>query len=134
MVGFKSSGLDACENIQAGDYIYDMPQKLAAADLVISRAGAMTVTEMARMQKACIMIPSPYVADNHQYKNAKVLADADAVALIEEKELTDGRIVREVEALLSDAPRRRKMEECIAAFAGEDAGELINKEIKELVK
>lgn len=134
MSEFKSAGLDACENIQANDYIYDMPQKLAAADLVISRAGAMTVTEMARMQKACIMIPSPYVADNHQYKNAKVLSDADAVALIEEKELTDGRIVREVEALLADAPRRKKMEESIAAFAGEDARELIYKEIKELVK
>ena len=134
MKSFTEAGLGGYENIQVDDYIYDMPKKLAAADVVISRAGAMTVTEMARMKKACIMIPSPHVADNHQYKNAKVLFDAEAVSLVEEKDLAGGRIVSEVEALLADASRRKSMEENIAAFAGEDAGELIYKEIKEILK
>jgi UDP-N-acetylglucosamine--N-acetylmuramyl-(pentapeptide) pyrophosphoryl-undecaprenol N-acetylglucosamine transferase len=111
-----------------------MPLKMAAADVVISRAGAMTVTEMAKMGKACIMIPSPNVTDNHQYKSAKVLSDEGAVLLLEEKELTEGRIVREVEALLADEKRRESMEKKITAFAGEDAKELIYKEIEELVK
>jgi len=133
MQKLKERGLDKLVNFEVSEYIYDMPLKMAAADLVISRAGAMTVTEMAKMQKACLMIPSPYVADNHQYKNAKVLSDADAVLLLEEKELTDGRIVREVETLIGDAKRRREMETNIAAFAGNDAKELIYKEIKELL-
>ncbi len=131
---FDEAGLSSCDNIELSDYVYDMPKRLAAADLVISRAGAMTVTEMARMQKPCIMIPSPYVTDNHQYKNAKVLQDAGGVLLLEEKELTGGRIVREVELLLSDSGRRRRMSESIAAFAGEDACELIYKEIIKLLK
>ncbi len=130
----RERGLESQKNVEASEYIYDMPLKMAAADLVISRAGAMTVTEMAKMKKACIMIPSPYVTDNHQYKNAKVLADADAVVLIEEKELVDKRIVKEVEELLGNAKRRHEMETNISEFAGEDAKELIYKEIKELVK
>ncbi len=131
---FSEAGLSHCENIELSDYVYDMPKKLAAADLVISRAGAMTVTEMARMKKPCIMIPSPYVTDNHQYKNAKVLSDSSAVLLLEEKELTEGRIVHEVKALLENSARRRQMSENIAAFAGEDACELIYREITQLLK
>ena len=94
----------------------------------------MTVTEMAKMGKACIMIPSPNVTDNHQYKNAKVLSDAGAVLLLEEKELTEGRIVGEVKTLLENAAHRRAMSENISAFAGEDACELIYREILRLVK
>ncbi len=131
---FTEAGLNKFPNIQLCDFVYDMPKKLAAADIVISRAGAMTVTEMARMKKPCIMIPSPYVADNHQYKNAKVLADADAVLLLEEKELTDGRIVKEVEKLLTNKALRDRMRRNIEAFAGADAGKLIYDEIISLTK
>ena len=131
---FIELGLDSCTNIQVSDYLYDMPKKLAAADLVISRAGAMTVTEMARMKKPCIMIPSPYVAENHQYKNAKVLADADAVVLIEEKELGSTSIAKTVEKLLSDRSKLEKMSVNISKFAGDDAWELIYREIKRIVK
>ncbi len=130
---FTERGLGECPNIQISDYLYDMPKKLAAADLVISRAGAMTVTEMARMKKPCIMIPSPYVAENHQYKNAKVLADADAIVLIEEKELENISIAEKTEKLLSDSQKLKKMSVNISKFAGEDACELIYREIKGLV-
>lgn len=131
---FTDLDLGKYPNIQISDYVYDMPKKLAAADLVISRAGAMTVTEMARMGKPCIMIPSAHVVDNHQYKNAKVLADANAVVLVTEKELIDGRISREVSSLLESESRRNKMSVNIKRFAGEDASRLILKEINELLK
>ena len=131
---FKEKGLEKLSNADVNEYIYDMPLKMAAADLVISRAGAMTVTEMAKMKKACVMIPSPNVADNHQYKNAKVLSDEGAVLLLEERELAEGRIVNEIDNLLKSPAKRTEMEEKIAAFAGDDAKELIYKEIKELVK
>ena len=131
---FDGAGLGKYENIQISEYIYDMPKKLAAADLVICRAGAMTVTEMARMKKAAIMIPSPYVTDDHQYKNAKVLADVGAVALISQKELTSELIVNTVAELLGNKARRAGMEQAIAAFAANDVEKLIYKEIKDLIK
>ncbi len=131
---FDEAGLNRYENLEISDYIYDMPKKLAAADLVICRAGAMTVTEMAKMKKAAVMIPSPYVTDDHQYKNAKVLADAGAVALIAQRELTGELIVNTVSELLSNASRRAEMERAIAAFDSADTSKLIYEEIKKLVK
>ncbi len=122
------------ERIILKDYIYDMPLYMAAADLIICRAGAMTLTEVAGMKKPSILIPSPNVTDNHQYKNAKVLADADAAVLIEEKELTAERLCAEVRALFEDGLRRQHMSEQIAAFARRDAGKRIYEEIGRLLR
>lgn len=133
---FDAAGLGKYENIEFCDYLYDMPIKLAAADLVISRAGAMTVTEMARMKKPCIMVPSPHVADDHQYKNAKLLYDAGAVRIAREDKATIkvvDDIVGEVDALLSDPAARRELSRNIAAFDGKNAETLILREIKELI-
>ena len=55
------------------EYIYDMPQVMAAADLIICRAGAATIAEVCASATPCIMVPSPNVTDNHQEKNARVL-------------------------------------------------------------
>ena len=134
---FDAAGLGKYKNIEFCDYLYDMPKKLSAADLVISRAGAMTVTEMARLAKPCIMIPSPHVADDHQYKNAKLLEDAGAVRIIREDKATlkvGDRIVGEVSGLLSDPAARQGLSRNIAAFAGKDAGVLILREIESLLK
>ena len=79
---FCAAGLADKERVRLEEYIYDMPLLMAAADLVICRAGAMTLTEIARMKKPAIVIPSPNVVENHQYKNAKVLADAGAAILL----------------------------------------------------
>jgi UDP-N-acetylglucosamine--N-acetylmuramyl-(pentapeptide) pyrophosphoryl-undecaprenol N-acetylglucosamine transferase len=135
---FREMGLDKYENIELVEYIYDMPTKMAAADLTINRAGAMTVSELAITGKSAIFIPSPNVAENHQYKNAKVLADADAAALFEEKDLTDGAkpLVAEVERLLSPegeavAEARRKN---ILRFAVPDSNKLIYNDLVKLVR
>ncbi len=120
------------------EYIYDLPVKMAAADLTINRAGAMTVSELALTGKSAIFIPSPNVAENHQYKNAKVLADADAAALFEEKDLTDGAkpLVEEVARLLSPegeaiAESRRKN---IRQFAVPESNKLIYSDLVKLVE
>lgn len=135
---FKEMGLDRCENISLSEYIYDMPVRMAAADLTINRAGAMTVSELAMTGKAAIFIPSPNVAENHQYKNAKVLYDAGAAALYEEKDLVDGAkpLIAEVEKLLCPAGDgiRAEMGEKIKPFAVRDANKLIYNDILELVK
>lgn len=131
---FAEYGLTGKDNLRLVEYIYDMPIQMAAADLVVNRAGAMTLSELAVQGKACLLIPSPYVTANHQYKNAKVLADAGAALLIEEKELTPARVTQEVSALLDDDTRRAGMEKAITAFARTDANKVIYEEICRLAK
>ena len=131
---FRKEGLHEHSNCILMDYIYDMPVRMAAADLVISRAGAMTLSELALMKKACILIPSPYVADNHQYLNAKTLADADAAVLIEENTLKDGALTAAAQLLLRDGAQRKRMETSISAFADPNANRRIWDDILTLTK
>ncbi len=130
----SEAGLDDCENIRLMEYIYDMPEYMAAADVVICRAGAMTISELSMMGKAAILVPSPNVVDNHQYKNAKVLADAGAARLLEEKELDAPALWQTLEPLLYDASARYSMETAIAAFADPDANDRIFREIMALIE
>ena len=133
---FERTGLANHENLRLVEYIYDMPVQMAAADLTINRAGAMTVSELAMMGRASIFIPSPNVTNNHQYKNAKVLEDAGAAVLIQEKELMGGKLADTVMALLSPEgeARRRRMEQNIRRFAVTDANERIYRDLVELVE
>ena len=130
---YKDYGLEDCENAKLVEYIYDMPVQMEAADVVISRAGAMTVSELAMRRKASVMIPSPNVTDNHQYKNAKALADKGATVLIEEKDLCDGVLENAVSSLLSDGEKRRRMGEAVYSFSCTDANKVIYEEVKRLV-
>lgn len=130
---FCRRGLDALSNVTLTPYIYDMPTRMAAADVVICRAGAMTISELALMKKACVMIPSPNVTDNHQYKNAKALADQGAAVLLEEKDMEPGRLTQEVAAVLSNRETRVRMEQSIASFARADANRLIYDELMRLM-
>lgn len=125
--------LNEKENIVLSDYIYNMPIVMAAADIVICRAGAMTLSEIAVMKKAAVIIPSPNVTDNHQYKNAKILSDADAAILIEEKDLDGGRLTKEVERLIESPEKIVSLEQNIADFAVDDVGKTIYKEICDLI-
>lgn len=109
------------KNVELPDYIYDMPDRMAAADIVISRAGAITIAEGACLGKAMILIPSPNVAENHQFKNAAVLANAGAAVLIEEKDLTPERLIGEIKTLISDKKKLACLENGITKFAKRDA-------------
>ncbi len=136
---FRAMGLDRYENIQLSEYIFDMPLRMAAADLTINRAGAMTVTELATTGKCAIFIPSPNVAENHQYKNAKVLVDDGAALLFEEKELNDceaAPLTKKVEELLCPAgdTLRADMEEKIRKFALSDVNRRIFTDLMQLLE
>ena len=122
-------GLDAVSNCMLSDYIYDMPLWMSAADLAVTRAGAMTLSELGRMWLPSVLIPSPHVADNHQYLNAKTFADAGAAVLVEEKELESGRLTAELDALLADDARLLSMSRAAAPFAQTDAGGAIWEDI-----
>ncbi len=121
-------------NVKFEEYIYDMPRQLAAADLVICRAGAITLAELSLMGKPAILIPSPNVTDNHQYKNARVFEEAGAAILIEEKDLTPERLEKEVAALLFDPARLAEMGKKMKTLAHGGADEAIWKEIVRITK
>ncbi|MBQ2706651.1 MAG: undecaprenyldiphospho-muramoylpentapeptide beta-N-acetylglucosaminyltransferase, partial [Clostridia bacterium] len=133
MAKFREYGLEGCENIKLLEYIYDMPQQMAAADIVVSRAGSMSLSELAILGKCLVLIPSPHVTENHQYKNARVLADGDAALLFEEKELTEGRLTGALAALLADDAKRADMENNVKAFALTDANRSIYFDLLRLV-
>ncbi len=127
-------GLDKNQHIVISDYIFDMPLYMAAADVVICRAGAMTLSELAMMGKPAILIPSPNVTDDHQYKNAKVVADRGGAFLVKEGEETAARVCKAVESLWADKKLRNEMSKAMSALARPDAGERIYSEILKLTE
>lgn len=114
------------KNINIKDYINNMDECLAAADIVICRAGAITLSELEAVGRASILIPSPNVAENHQYYNAKVLADAGAAILIEEKNLSANRLYKEVEKLISNPESIVRMANNAKKLAVTNASEKIH--------
>ena len=111
--------------ITVREYIDDMPRCMAAADLVISRCGAMTLSELPAAGKPSILIPSPNVAENHQYHNAMALVRKGAAVCIEEKELTPDRLWQEIERIASSPEELRRMGENARRGAILDAGDRI---------
>lgn len=105
----KDNGVDIekADNIKVLEYINNMDQCLSAADIVISRAGAMTLAELQATGKAAILIPSPNVAENHQYHNAMSLVSRGAAKIIEEKDLTPERLIKVVDEMISDGSYKK---------------------------
>ncbi len=101
----KGADLEKASNLDIREYINDMPVCLAAADVVVARAGAMTLSEIQVKGKPSILIPSPNVAENHQYHNAMALVNKKAALMIEEKDLTPEKLTDAIDSLASD-PRR----------------------------
>ncbi len=126
-VNAKAPGLDVRE------YINDMPDCLAAADLVISRSGAMTLSELQASGTASVLIPSPNVAENHQYHNALVLQNHGAAVVIEEKNLTPSLLRKTVRELCADPATLRRLGQNAQRMAVIDANERIYQEIFSLV-
>ena len=115
-------------------YIDNMPVVMAAADLVICRAGASTIGELTALGKPAILVPSPFVAANHQYKNAKVLADRGGVELIEEKNCTGEGLYRAALELLADGNRRAAMGRALKELAAPHAAQDIYENLMSLLK
>ncbi len=102
LVEQKGVDLSKCDNIFIKEYITDMDVCLAAADLVICRSGAITLSEIQNCGKASILIPSPYVAENHQFHNAMTLKKVGAAEVIEQKDLTEESLINAVKSMLSN--------------------------------
>jgi len=111
--------------VEVREYIYDMPLVMAAADLVLCRAGASTISELTAIGKPSILVPSPNVTAHHQEKNAKLLADQGGAVLLREENCGDGGLYTAAMDLVQDRGRREKMAQALNAAAQPDAGENI---------
>lgn len=122
--------IDIKDNIRVKSYINDMETCLGAADLVISRAGALSVAETTVCGKASVLIPSPNVTGNHQFFNAKSVSDRGGAVLIEEKDLTSEGLLEEVMRLRNNPEILAQMSTASKECAPLSATELIYAEIK----
>ncbi len=111
--------------IDMREYVYDAPAVLAAADVMICRAGAMTMSELCATGTPAIIVPSPNVADDHQRKNARALSDRGAAIYLEEEGLTAQTLYDTITDLLADDAKRAAMREAALSLAVFDAEEQI---------
>ena len=110
-----------------------MPSILPAADIVICRCGAMTLSEITLLGIPAVLSPSPNVTGNHQYKNGRRLSDAGAALLIEERELSGEFLTDRLQTLISDSERRRMMSEHMRQLGTPTATEMCIRSIEEIV-
>jgi UDP-N-acetylglucosamine--N-acetylmuramyl-(pentapeptide) pyrophosphoryl-undecaprenol N-acetylglucosamine transferase len=120
------------KNIHVRAFLDDMSTAYAAADLIISRAGALAVSELCQVGKAVLFIPSPNVAENHQFKNAIAVAEKGAAIVIEEKEL-DKNFEKEIDELLTNMTLRSTLGGNIKKLAKSNATASIVEQVKALV-
>lgn len=122
------------ENVRIEPYLYNMGECMAAADLVIARAGAMTVSELSAIGKPAILIPSPNVAHNHQEYNARALEHAGGAMVLTENDLSAETLYSMVESFLQDKEKQRKMAEQSKKAGICNATETIYQTVLSLVK
>ena len=120
--------------VKMEEYIYDMPLWMAAADVILSRAGSSSLNEIAASGTPCVIVPSPNVTDNHQEKNARILEQRGAAVVVRESECSGELLYQTVQQLLDDAPQRKKMSQALRTLAIVDSTERIYRTILDLAK
>jgi UDP-N-acetylglucosamine--N-acetylmuramyl-(pentapeptide) pyrophosphoryl-undecaprenol N-acetylglucosamine transferase len=132
----RSLGVEVenCDSIDLREYIYDMPTLMAAADVIIGRAGASTCNEIGVSGTPAVLIPSPNVTDNHQEKNARVLEQHGGAVVLLEGEQMGQRLYDTVTELLADAHRRSEMSKALRDLVVMDSAEQICDVIERLHK
>jgi UDP-N-acetylglucosamine--N-acetylmuramyl-(pentapeptide) pyrophosphoryl-undecaprenol N-acetylglucosamine transferase len=113
-------------------FLYEVHREMTAADFIICRAGATTLAEVNATGRPAILVPLPTATDNHQWKNAMVLAEAEAAVVIDERSLDGGRLANEMERLAGDRERLRRMGQASRMLARPDAAARIADRVEEL--
>ncbi len=123
----RQAGVDLqkADAIQMKEYIYNMPDVMAAADVVISRAGAGSCNEIAASGTPCILIPSPNVTDNHQEKNARALSQTGGAVLMLEKDCTAQAVMDQIRWILEDKERYNRMARSLQDMVIPDCAERV---------
>ena len=123
------------DNVKIIPYLDNLPGLLKNTDLIVTRAGASTMSEIISLNLPAIFIPSPYVANNHQYYNALDLQNKGVSIMIEEKDLDADKLYKKVNELLKDNNKEYKdMKDNLSKLDMKNSSTLIYKEIKELIK
>lgn len=130
----EEKGVDkSSDRLILKEYIDNMYTCMCAADLIVSRAGSMTLTEIMAIGRPSVLVPYPNATENHQYYNAKTLQDADAAILREDKDLTGEWLIRTAEELYNNPSRLESMGVKARQMAKTDAADVILSEILDLV-
>lgn len=122
------------EGVAIVPYIYNMEELMNACDVIVARSGAMTINEIATVGKPAIFIPLPYVSQNHQEYNAKVLEKVGAAKIILNKELTANVLNQNIEQIVKDPTTIKQMGENAKKVAGHQVEDKIYQEITKLIK
>jgi UDP-N-acetylglucosamine--N-acetylmuramyl-(pentapeptide) pyrophosphoryl-undecaprenol N-acetylglucosamine transferase len=128
---FETAKQKSNSSIKVFDFIKQMDMAYAAADVIISRAGALSVSELCIVGKPCVLVPSPNVAEDHQTKNALSLVNKNAALMIKDTEAKD-KLVDAVLQLKKDETQQKNLSAAIKNLAIADADERIFEEIKKL--
>lgn len=134
LVKEKGVDLQSTARIEMQEYFYNMPTLMAAADVIISRAGASTCNEIGAAGLPCILIPSPNVTNNHQEKNARVLEARGGAVVIVEKDCSAQKVYAEIKSLLADPNRRAEMGKNLRQMVTLDSAERICDIVEKLAK
>ena len=132
----KGAGVDLTKTpeLDVREYIQDMGTYMRAADLVISRAGASTISELTALGVPAIIVPSPNVTHNHQEHNARVLADAGGAVMLLERECSGEKLFDTACSILHDPDRRRRMSAAMGELGSVDASEKIYAAVMDLCR
>ena len=128
----KNVQLEQHPALQLREYIYDMACVMRAADLVICRAGASTISELTALGVPALIVPSPYVTNNHQEKNARMLERAGGAVVLLEQDSSGQELFRAACGILHDSARQAEMETAMASLGIRDATERIYQTIQEI--
>ena len=120
-------------NVKVVPYIENMTRIMKKTDLIVTRSGASTLSEIIALDIPSILIPSPYVPNNHQYKNAMDLVNIDAAILIEEKNLNSEELVKNIDNLLSDKNKLYNMKNNLSKLKVDNSATIIYDNIKKLI-
>ena len=130
----RELGLPKSDRLDVRQYIYDMDVVMAAADVVLCRAGASTISELTALGKPTVMVPSPYVTNNHQEKNARLLEAHGGAEVLLESEASGEALYRAAADILRSPDRQAQMKQGMAQLGIPDAAERIYKTVMALVR
>ena len=119
--GYRQAGMGA----RVEPFLFEMAAEMRSADLIVCRAGAMTLAEIAAIGRPAVLIPLPTAADDHQRRNAEVLQAAGAAVVLDQRTLTGTALAAQVTSLAQDPERRRAMASASRAFARPDAARVV---------
>lgn len=126
--------LGTIPNVKIFPFLHNMPDVLSGMDLVVARAGATTIAELTSLGVPSILIPSPYVTNNHQEKNARALVEKNAAKMLLEKHLSGATLLKEIDSIINHSEKLQEMKEASRKLGIQDAGERLYKLSVSLMK